>query len=790
MAVAGGVSNVGLGMTFTARDLASGPINLLRGNFSRLHQSVRGGVPVMVGAIGALAGSVTALAAGSAALRGAFNLAEFAGGFEQSMSRIGAVTQASSETLNELEQSAIRAGLATQFSPEQASQGLRDLSTAGFTAAESMNLLTPALALAEGGSIGVSDAATATAAAVRVFGLSMDEAAGTADHLLRITNLTMLQAEDLSLALGTVGRGAGAARQNMDEMLISMGLVRNTGVQASVAASSVSSALLFMAQRTDRFRRLGVSITDANGNFRDFIDIVQDTSRELGTRYASQADRAAAATDLFGRFGITAYQAISGQLASGIRTTSGEMLRGQEALEYLRETMSNAEGTASEFQRRVLDNFPGQMQLLSGTIQTLGTVVGQTFGEIFMPMVEGVRLVLNRFIEVWRAIPEGVRQLLGVSTLAAGAFAVITGAIGTIASLAVLAVSLLGNMIVVIGAVMAGISVAMAPVVALFGALVAVGVMLRRAWQQNLGGLADFVDEWAGRIKMLWDGLEMVMTRGFLGGDLLGDMMDAGEDDMVGFLMTLGDIIADARTIWSAFSESFMHGWELLGPVFRELGVALGEVLDAIFAAFGGGANSLRNAIEGTSGNRLQEIGQIIARYLLTAIRETVKALIVMARVLSMVIRIGTAIAPIIVPALTAVYHAAYAVYTIFSITFGIIGSIVRLFQSISPQLGLFHRFFGERIGRAVGGEEGAEAVRGVRQFSAWNRPQAATGGGGGRAGAAEGGPARVDQTINLRSTVVVDGRELAATQRRVRVEQDSYNGGIFDEGPQSIPEG
>jgi TP901 family phage tail tape measure protein len=618
----------------------------------------------------------------------------------------------------------------------------------------------------------------------------MDESSTVADRLLSITTRTQLQANELSLALGTVGRGASATNQSLDSMLVSMGLVRNTGVQASVAASSVSSALLYMSQNADRFSSLGISITDSGGRFRDFNEIVLETADVLRRRYSSDADRAGAATRLFGRFGITAFQAISTQATSGIRDLSGAVHTGADAIDSLMESTRNSQGVAEDFQRRVLDNFPGRMQLLSGTVQTLGTVVGQTFGTIFMPIIDAARIVLNRFIEAWRAIPESVQQLIGVSTLAAGAFAVITGAIGTITSLAVLAISLLGSMIVVIGAVMAGISVAMAPVIALFGALVAVGVMLRRAWQQNLGGLADFVEEWSGRIKMLWDGLEMVMTRGFLGGDLLGDMMDAGEDDMVGFLITVGDVIADVRTIWSAFSESFAHGWELLGPIFRELGVALGEVLDAVFAAFGGGENSLQNAIGGTSGNRLQEIGQIIARYLLTAIRETVKALIVMARVLSMTIRVGTAIAPVIVPALTAVYHVAYAVYTIFATIFRIIGSVVSLFQAISPQLGLFHRFFGERIGRAVGGEEGAEAVRGVRQFSAWNRPQAATGGGAGRSGAAEGGPARVDQTINLRSTVVVDGRELAATQRRVRVEQDSYNGGIFDEGPQSIPEG
>ena len=87
------------------------------------------------------------------------------------------------------------------------------------------------------------DQSTATvSAALKAFGLEVDQAGITTDKLLRITNLTSLQAGDLQLALGTVARGASATKQSLTEMLPAMGLVKNTGVDVSVAASSVSSA--------------------------------------------------------------------------------------------------------------------------------------------------------------------------------------------------------------------------------------------------------------------------------------------------------------------------------------------------------------------------------------------------------------------------------------------------------------------------------------------------------------------------------------------------------------------
>jgi hypothetical protein len=111
--------------------------------------------------------------------------------------------------------------------------------------------------------VSVAEGAQSVGSALRVFALDAGQATLAADRLLRISNLTSLQANELSLALGTVSRGAGLTEQNMNEMLISMGLVRNTGVEASVAASSVSSALIFMTRNAEDIREsLGVNVTE------------------------------------------------------------------------------------------------------------------------------------------------------------------------------------------------------------------------------------------------------------------------------------------------------------------------------------------------------------------------------------------------------------------------------------------------------------------------------------------------------------------------------------------------
>src|SRR5688572_6270683 len=161
-------------------------------------------------------------------------------------------------------------------------------------------------------------------------------------------------------AMASVARGAISANQQIEEMLPAIGLVRNTGVDVSVAAQSVSSALVFMAGRADKFNEIGVSVTDAAGNFRPFMDIVLETSTELERRFPNAAERAAKATELFSRFGLQAYTGVSQQLAQGVRDSAGNLYRGAEAVDFLRREMENAGGSAEAFREALMDTFEGR----------------------------------------------------------------------------------------------------------------------------------------------------------------------------------------------------------------------------------------------------------------------------------------------------------------------------------------------------------------------------------------------------------------------------------------------
>jgi TP901 family phage tail tape measure protein len=592
---------MGLGFDFVGRDFVSPTMGGIRRQFGltegaskKLAKSVGAGFVMLTA--GAL---TTAVALGG--LGGAINLANQAGQFEQEMAAVGAITRATAKDMNTLETAAINAGIATQFSPKEAAEGLRNLGQMGFNAVESAKALVPALDFAAGGQISVAAASQTAASALRVFGLETDDAALTVDKLLRISNVTALKAADLELAIGNLGRGVGLTKQSIDEMLPSLGLVKNTGVEASTAASSVSSALLFMSKNSKKFKNdLGVNITDAAGNFRPFMEVVLDASNALGSKYKNAAERAATAQKLFGRFGITAYTAISEQLTKGIRTSTGETLKGAAAMNYLREQMRKAGGAAAEFREKLLETFEGQKTLLRGTLETMAVVFGKPFAAVFKPFVNVLTNSLNAVIRFFNALPKPVQNAIAGITVAVLVITAALGAMLTVAGAITILLPFMSTFIMVLKA-MALAAGGVVVVVAALAAGFALAVWLVR---NNIGGIGDAFNKATAKIKLFWNGLIDLFTKGGFSEAVSKEMGKAENKGIRTFAIRFFQIFYRIKRFFKGIAEGFRDVMEEWSPVFG----ALGEAFKRLGEAVGGlGLDVLGFA--GTPSDKFNEAG-------------------------------------------------------------------------------------------------------------------------------------------------------------------------------------
>jgi TP901 family phage tail tape measure protein len=694
------MSSMGLGITVSAQDLASQ-------GFAAVSKSFTGMVSVF-SAQAAIGAGAALLISGLLALKAAFNLAQIAGRFEQTMVSVGAISRATAEEMGLLRDAAIQAGIATQFSPREAAEGLQSLAAAGQNARASIETLRPVLDLAAGslGQLGVAQAAEAVVGTLNAYGESADQAASVTDRLLRITQLSNFQTRDFQVGLSRAAATGAQYGTELNDVLITMGLLRNANIEASVASTSLREAMRRVMTdqgSLQRLQRLGVrSFDEQTGAARSALDVMQDGAD--ATRAMTDEERSATVSRIFGVRGLLAFNAVAQANNEIVREGERITLRGRDAIANLREEMSQAEGTAETFREALLSTFRGQMTLLAGTVETLQTVIGETFGDVFRPIMLGVTDTLNAFIRVWTSVPRALRTAIGVITLLVSAFSIFAGAVLLITGLVAILVVTMGSLLLVVGAVAAGIIVAMVPVIAAWGLLAAGAFAVRRAYEQNFGGLADFINAWASQIELTWRAVTEIFTGRALSNELRDELLRAENEGVLRFVGQVQAGFQRAQEYWTGFTNAVGEAWTQTEPVWTELRAAITTLFEEIEKAFGP-ASDLMQAGNRLPTDKFQEFGKTMGGDVGRGIKIVVEGLVEVTRLMILIARAYNFIKPalddmgaafgMIGSALVFIAEAAEWV-------FDTLYRIQRMFSIILPVIDLFR---GAGLGEALTGE-------------------------------------------------------------------------------------
>lgn len=644
MAAPGGMTQMGLGIVVNARDMASGPFRMMNRNFNTLVGGVGRGAAVMTGAFAVIAAGAASLAAGLEILRGAFNLAEVAGQFEQTMVSVGAISRASAQELGQLTEAAVQAGIATQFSPQQAAEGLQSLAAAGQNAQNSIATLNPVLDLAAGslGQLGVAQAAEAVVGTLNAYGMSADRATSVTDRLLRTTQMSNFQARDFQVGLSRAAAAGAQYGTELNDVLVTLGLMRNANIEASVASTSFREAtrrVMSDQQSLQSLQRLGVrSYDEETGAARSALDVMQDVA--AATREMTDEQRNATVTRIFGVRGVLAFNSVAQAQTEVMRDGARMTLRGADAINELRGNLQNAEGTAESFREQILNTFAGQMTLLQGTVETLQTVIGQTFAQIFRPMVLIVTNTLNAFIRVWTSIPQGARTIIGAIVLLGGVMFIFSGVIGVVVGTVVLLILVLGKLLLIMLAVAAAVAIMMAPVIVAMGVLAGAALLVYRAWQDNLGGLRDWLEGWTNRVSLAWRALVALFSEGGLSGELRDEFNRAENSGIRDFVGQIYDFGHRIQEFWNGLSTTFRAAWKDMGPMWAEFRVALQQLFVEVGNLFGEGPGSLVTGVNNLDPNSVRGMGASFGQQLAQGLRLAVRALTAFIQAASLVVRL------------------------------------------------------------------------------------------------------------------------------------------------------
>lgn len=394
--------------------------------------------------------ALTALSAPIVGL-GAISLRTF-GRFEQSMARVGAVSQATSEELSQLTVIAREMGETTQFSATQAAGGLIFLSQAGLSVETQIAALPEVLNLAAAAQLDMASAANIVTNVMAGFGLEVSELTRANDTLVTAFTNANTDLTQLATALKFAGPVASAAGLSFEETAAALAIMGNAGIQASLAGTSLRGAITRLLNPSNEARRiiqrLGLQVTDTEGRMLPFTQIVQQLE-EVGLT-------AADAMAVFGQ------RAGPGMLAL--------IAQGSGAIRELTEDMRTAGGVTQEIREKQLDTFLGSITLLRSAAEGLAINIGGSLAPSIRGLAEAIAPVLSAVGNWLAANPVLTATLFALATIVG-----VVGAgllfIGLVAPGVVTAIGLIGGAVSFLSVQMIALNISLGPILLIISGL-------------------------------------------------------------------------------------------------------------------------------------------------------------------------------------------------------------------------------------------------------------------------------------------------------------------------------
>lgn len=402
-----------------------------------------------IGAIGkSMSVAITApvLGAGAAVVK-------MTGDFESAMNRVSISTQGTAAEMKAMSDLALKLGKDTTFGATDAADAMDMLAKNGLSATEILNgAADAAVNLAMAGGAELAPAADAITDVMQQFKLTTADLPTVVDQITGAVNESKLDFEDFAAAIGQAGGVAGASGVEFDDFNAAIAATSALFASGSDAGTSFKTFLTRLTpdskQAREAIEELGLQFFDAQGNMRSMSAIAE----ELRTKLAglSEGDRTATLKTIFG--------------TDAMRTAIGLMDQGAAGIDTIKAKIAETDAAAQSAKR--LEGFNGQMENLSGAVETLAVRIGQS------GLLDALTSVITKLADWIDALSETNPELLKWGTIIAGVVAVVGPFLIVIGAM----VSAVGTLLPVITAV--GSAIGVVATVITTGAIPAIGAFI------------------------------------------------------------------------------------------------------------------------------------------------------------------------------------------------------------------------------------------------------------------------------------------------------------------------
>ena len=348
---------------------------------------------------------------------GALAIKEFAG-FESSMAKVKAITQATSDEMAILTAKARDLGKNTQFSATEVADAMTYMGMAGWNTTQIMDGLEGVLDLAVASETDLAKVSDIVTDALTGFGMEAKDTQAFVDLLASVSRNANTDVNMLGESFKYVAPIMGGLGVSAEDTAYTLGLMANAGIKGSQAGTSLRQTMLSLVDPTKEAQKLmdqyGLAIVEAEDgsvDLRATLDNLKD-----GLSGLSEVQQEQVLSTIVGK------EASSGLMA---------VLNAAESdVNKLTNATSEYNGVAKEMAKTMGDTTKGNVNKLKSAFSELLLTVGEELVPIFTKFVEK----LTDLVSWFGSLDEGTQGFIVKLGLVAAAAGPVLSTVGSIAS--------------------------------------------------------------------------------------------------------------------------------------------------------------------------------------------------------------------------------------------------------------------------------------------------------------------------------------------------------------------
>lgn len=281
--------------------------------------------------------------------------------FEQSMSKVGAISGANADELEKLTKKAKEMGETTIFSASESAEAFQYMAMAGWDVEDMLDGIEGIMNLAAASGEDLATTSDIVTDALTAMGYKAGDAGKLADVMAAASANANTNVGLMGQTFQYAAPLIGAMGYSMEDAAVAIGLMANAGIKGTKSGTALRSLLSRMSAPTKEVElamgELGVSLTKVNEDGTETMKSFDEVIRDLRTGFS---DLTETQKTYFAK-NIAGQEAMSGLLA--IVNAS------EEDFGKLTAAVRDSSGAAEEMAQTMNDNVAGQMTLLKSKIE-------------------------------------------------------------------------------------------------------------------------------------------------------------------------------------------------------------------------------------------------------------------------------------------------------------------------------------------------------------------------------------------------------------------------------------